>query len=169
MFPDELYPTNMVSTGDPAPDFTAPLANGSIEKFTLSEALEEESPIILAFFPAAFSTVCSHEMSAFQDRIGTITETGARLIGVSVDMPHSLNEFRDVLSLDFDIISDTNRRIIDAYDLSTTFSKYSIDDVAERAVFVIDESGTITYSWVGENFGIEPDYEAIEAAAADAA
>lgn len=158
----------MVSEGDKAPEFTASLANGDIGSFDLSEAVED-GPVVLAFFPGAFTSVCSHEMSTFQDRLATLTDTGATLYGVSVDSPFTLNEFRDKLGLEFDLISDANRELIEQYDIVTGFDQYGIDKLAERAVFVIDESGTITYAWVGDNPGIEPDYDEVEEAAAAAA
>jgi len=159
----------MVAKGDQAPDFTAPLANGEVGEFTLSNALEDEAPIVLAFFPGAFTSVCSHEMNTFQDRLETLTDSGATLYGLSVDSPFTLNEFREKLSLEFDLISDANREIIHEYDAATAFDQYGIDELAQRAVFVIDGSGTVTYAWVADNAGMEPDYDEVEAAVDEAA
>ncbi|SDJ36155.1 Peroxiredoxin [Halovenus aranensis] len=153
----------MVSEGDDAPEFTAPLANGDTETVTLSDRLDD-APIVLAFFPGAFTSVCSHEMSTFEDRLDALTEHGATLFGVSIDTPFSLNEFRDELGLSFGLISDTNRDLVTAYDVATDFADIGVEDIAERAVFVVDSDGTITYSWVGENAGVEPDYDEVEAA-----
>jgi len=158
----------MVSEGDTAPQFTAPLANGDVETFDLSEALDD-GPVVLAFFPGAFTSVCSHEMNTFQDRLSAFSDTGASLYGVSVDSPFALNEFREQLGLEFDLISDANRELIEQYDVVTGFDQYGIDELAQRAVFVIDESGTITYAWVGDNPGLEPDYDEVEEATAAAA
>jgi len=158
----------MVSEGDDAPTFTAPLANGDIETVDLSDALAD-GPVVLAFFPGAFTSVCSHEMNAFQDRLGELTDTGATLYGVSVDSPFALNEFRDQLGLEFDLVSDANRELIEQYDIVTGFDQYGIDELAQRAVFVIDESGTVSYAWVGDNPGLEPDYDEVHEAAAAAA
>lgn len=159
----------MVSEGDNAPTFTASIANGEVGEFELSSALEDEAPIVLAFFPGAFTSVCSHEMNTFQDRLAQFTETGATLYGVSVDSPFALNEFREKLGLEFDLISDANHELIEKYDVTTSFDQFGIDELAQRAVFVIDGSGTVTYAWVGENAGVEPDYDEVEAAAKDAA
>ena len=98
----------MVEAGDEAPDFTAPLANGDVDEFTLSENLDD-APLVLAFFPGAFTSVCTHEMNAFQDRIENFEEVDATVYGISVDSPFSLNEFRDQLGLEFELISDVNR------------------------------------------------------------
>jgi len=159
----------MVTTGDAAPDFTAPLANGDVDTLTLSDAVTAESPLVLAFFPGAFTRVCSHEMSTFQDRLDAITDSGGTLYGISTDMPFSLNAFRDELSLSFDLISDTNREVVQKYDVATDFEQAGIEDLAQRAVFVIDDSGTITYAWSSDDPGVEPDYDEVEAAVRDAA
>jgi peroxiredoxin len=154
----------MLSEGDDAPDFTAPLANGDVETLTLSDRLPDDAPVVLAFFPGAFTSVCSHEMSTFEERLDALTDHGATLFGVSIDTPFSLNEFRDELGLSFGLLSDTNRDLVNAYDVRMDFEDIGVEDVAERAVFVVDGSGTITYAWVGENAGVEPDYAEVEAA-----
>ena len=157
----------MVDVGDTAPEFTAPLATGDVEEFTLSERLEE-APIVLAFFPGAFTEVCAHEMEAFQERLERFSDLDATVYGVSVDSPFALNEFREQLGLEFDLISDVNREIVHAYDVTVDFDPLGIEDLADRAVLVIDGEGTITYRWTAENPTYEPDYDEVEAAAAEA-
>ena len=158
----------MVDVGDTAPDFTAPLANGDVGEFTLSSRLDG-APIVLAFFPAAFTEGCSTEMEAFQERLDRFGELGATVYGVSVDSPFSLNEFREQLGLEFDLISDANREVIRAYDVSIDFEPIGVRNLADRAVFVIDGDGEIVYRWVAENPTYMPDFEEVEAAAAAAA
>ncbi|WP_254534900.1 redoxin domain-containing protein [Halomarina litorea] len=159
----------MIQTGDIAPDFTAPLATGDdIEQFTLSEMLER-GPVVLAFFPGAFTSVCSHELASFRDRLSAFEEAGVRLYGVSVDSPFALNAFHDELGLNFPLISDANDELIEQYDVSMDFAELGVNDIAQRAVFVVDTDRTVTYAWVGEDPGVEPDYEEVEAAATDAA
>ena len=153
----------MVSDGETAPTFTAPLANGDIESFSLDDALED-GPVVLAFFPGAFTSVCSHEMSALEERLETLEDSGATLYGISVDSPFALNEFRDKLSLSFDLVSDANREVIDEYDISMDFDHLGIHDLAKRAVFVVDTDGTVAYAWVSDDPGVEPDYEQLQTA-----
>ncbi|WP_254544436.1 redoxin domain-containing protein [Halomarina pelagica] len=158
----------MVDVGDTAPDFTAPLATGEdIESFTLSEALED-GPVVLAFFPGAFTSVCSHEMATFRDRLEAFSEADAQLYGVSVDSPFALNAFHDELDLTFPLISDANDELIDRYDVSMDFADLGVEDVAKRAVFVVDSDGEVTYAWVSDDPGVEPDYDEVEDAAAAA-
>jgi peroxiredoxin len=155
----------MVREGDTAPDFTAPLANGDVDSFTLSDALDD-GPVVLAFFPGAFTSVCSHEMNALQDRLDALTDS-AQVYGVSVDSPFSLNEFRDKLGLEFDLISDTNRNLVHEYDLAMDFTELGVHNVAKRSVLVIDEDGTVSYAWVSDDPGVEPSYDELEAAVAN--
>jgi peroxiredoxin len=157
----------MVSVGDQAPDFTAPLANGDIGSFTLSENLDD-GPVVLAFFPGAFTSVCTHEMTEFRDRLGEFEDIGADVYGISVDSPFALNEFRDKIDLNFALISDANDELIDAYDVSMDFESLGVHNVAKRAVFVVDSDGEVTYAWVSDDPGVEPDYDEVREAAADA-
>lgn len=158
----------MVSDGDDAPEFTAPLADDQLGEFTLSNRLDE-APLVLAFFPGAFTEVCSHEMQAFQDQLAEFEDAGASVYGISVDTPFALAEFREQLGLDFGFVSDTNRGIIDAYDLAMDFSHIGVRDLAKRAVFVVDGDGTVTYAWVSDDPGREPDYDEVLGAVAQTA
>ncbi|SDD37654.1 redoxin domain-containing protein [Natrinema hispanicum] len=157
----------MVTTGDAAPDFTAPLANGDIEEFTLSERLEDEEPIVLAFFPGAFTSVCTTEMCTFQDRLATFNDLDATVYGVSRDSPFTLNEFRAQNDLEFGLLSDYNKELIDDYDIEMDFADLGVYGVAKRSVFVIDGDGDVAYSWVSDDPGVEPDYDEVEAAVED--
>ncbi|WP_440769738.1 redoxin domain-containing protein [Natronorubrum sp. DTA28] len=159
----------MPETGDAAPDFTAPLANGDVDSFTLSERLENEAPIVLAFFPGAFTSVCTTEMCAFQDRLASFNDLDASVYGVSRDSPFTLNEFRDQNDLEFGLISDYNKEIIDDYGVAMDFADLGVYGVAKRSVFVVDADGEITYAWVSDDPGVEPDYDEVEAAVEDAA
>ena len=159
----------MVDTDDTAPDFSAPLANGDLgETFTLAERLDE-APIVLAFFPGAFSSVCTGEMCTFQDRLGAFADADANVYGISVDSPFALNAFREDNGLEYGLISDANHDIVDAYDAGMAFDDLGIDEVAKRAVFVIDGDRTVTYAWASDDTSVEPDYDDVEAAAQDAA
>jgi peroxiredoxin len=150
----------MVSTGDTAPTFTAPLANGDVDEFDLEDRLDE-APLVLAFFPGAFTSVCSHEMSTFQDRLEEFQDAGASVYGLSVDSPFALNEFRDKLDLTFDLVSDADKEVVEAYDIAMDFEALGVHDVAKRAVFVVDSDGTVTYAWVSDDPGVEPDYDEV--------
>ena len=158
----------MVTTGDDAPDFTAPVANGDVDSFSLTEVLDG-GPVVLAFFPAAFTGTCTTEMCTFTDRLSAFEDVDADVYGVSVDSPFALNEWREQEGIDFGLISDFEKEIIDDYGVRTAFEELDVYGLAQRAVFVIDAEGSVTYRWVAEHPGLEPDYEAVERATVEAA
>ena len=151
----------MIQVGDPAPEFNAPLADGDIVPFTLSKRLGN-APIVLAFFPGAFTSVCTTEMCAFEKRLSVFQETGATVYGVSVDTPFSLNAWREKEGLSFGLISDHEKTIIDDYGVRDDFEDIGYFGLAKRAVFVVDDDRTITYRWLAKHPGQEPDYETVE-------
>ena len=159
----------MLADGDEAPGFAAPAAlpNGDIETVTLSEATAD-GPAVLAFFPGAFTSVCSAEMTTFRDRLGEFRAAGATLYGVSTDLPFALRAFADRHDLNFPLIGDTERRLVDAYGVRTEFESPAVGGLARRAVFVVDPGRTVADAWVADDPTREPDYDAVVAAAVDA-
>ncbi len=154
----------MPTTGETAPDFTAPLATGEVDSITLSDRLEAEAPIVLAFFPGAFTSVCTTELCEFQDRLGAFDDLEATVYGISRDSPFTLNEFREQNDLEFGLVSDLNGEIVDDYDITMDFDDLGVYNVAKRSVFVVNADGEITYAWVSDDPGVEPDYDEVEAA-----
>jgi peroxiredoxin len=157
----------MVSTGDTAPAFTATYRGSDHETFELSEYLGD-GPVVLAFFPGAFTPPCSNEMVALQERFEQFDDAGATVFGVSADSSFSQEAFADEYDLEFDLVSDMNGEAIEAYDLALDLPELGLYGVANRAVYVLDEDGTVTYSWVADDPTNEPDYgallDAVEAA-----
>ncbi|MFB6119732.1 MAG: redoxin domain-containing protein [Halobacteriaceae archaeon] len=158
----------MVREGDAAPDFTAPLAHDDDEvtPFTLSDHLDE-APLVLAFFPGAFTGPCTSEMNTWESRLDELDAEDASIYGVSVDTPFALNEFRDVEGISFGLVSDTNKEIIDAYDVEIDFADMGYYGVANRAIFVLDADGVVQYAWEADEPGTEPDYDEVIDALAD--
>jgi len=158
----------MVTTGDDAPEFTVPLVDDDIAPFTLSEHLDG-GPVVLAFFPGAFTGVCTTEMGHIQDDLAAFEDVGATVYGVSVDTPFSLQEFREQEGLEFGLLSDHEKTVVEAYDLAIDFEDYGYYGLADRAVVVVDTDGVVRYRWVADDPGQLPDLEAVRAAAADTA
>mgnify|MGYP002762056109 CR=1 FL=1 len=156
----------MVSIDDTAPSFTATYRGTEHETFELDEHLGD-GPTVLAFFPGAFTPPCTNEMVALQERLNGLEEAGATLLGISADSSFTLGAFADEYDLDFDLVSDMSGDAIAAYDLSIDLPDLGLYGAANRAVFVLDEDGTVTYSWVADDPTNEPDYddliEAVEA------
>lgn len=157
----------MVSEGDTAPGFTAPVADDGIEEEALSERLDD-APVVLAFFPGAFTSTCRSEMATFEERKAEFEAAGATILGVSVDSPFALAEWRDRLDLSFGLVSDSDKELIEEYDVETAFADIGYEGVAQRAVFVVDEDGTVTYAWVADDVKQEPDYDEVLAAVEEA-
>ncbi|GCF13025.1 peroxiredoxin [Haloarcula mannanilytica] len=157
----------MVSTGDTAPDISATIANGEVEAFELSDHLGD-GPVVLAFFPGAFTPPCSNEMVALQEHLGDFHDAGATILGLSADSAFSLNSFREEHGLEFDLVSDMGRDAIDDYGVRIDIEDLGLLGVANRSVFVLDDDGEVTYSWVADDPTNEPDYEALLDAVASA-
>lgn len=150
----------MVSEGDTAPTFTATVGTSEHEPFDLSDHLED-GPVVLAFFPGAFTPPCTNEMVALQERLDDFKGTGATVFGLSADSPFSLGAFREEHGIEFELISDMDDEAIGQYDLEIDIEPLGLYGIANRAVFVLDGDGTITYSWVADDPTNEPDYEAL--------
>jgi peroxiredoxin len=150
----------MPAEGDAAPTFQATYGTSDHEPFDLDDVLGD-GPVVLAFFPGAFTPPCSNEMVAFQDHLGEIEAAGGTLLGISADSPFSLGAFRDEYDLEFDLVSDMGGTAIDAYDLGTEIGDLGLHGIANRAVFVLDGDGTVTYAWVADDPTVEPDYDEV--------
>jgi peroxiredoxin len=165
--PDEPDAADVPAPGDDAPTFTAPLARDGIEPTTLADHLD--GPVVLAFFPAAFSGTCTTEFCTFRDHISEFETLDATVLGLSTDLPWALEEFRDQESLPFGLVSDNDAAISETYGVKTAYERLNIPAISRRAVFVVDERGTVTYRWLAPNPGAEPDYDEVSEAVADAA
>jgi peroxiredoxin len=145
-----------VDVGSPAPDFTLP--NQDREPVTLSAQAGRN--VVLAFFPAAFTSVCTTEMCRFRDSLSELNAANASVFGISADHPASLKEFANQQRLTFPLLSDFNREVIARYDVGTT-DRSGFRGIARRAVFVIDGKGIVRHREVTEHPGLEPDYDKV--------
>jgi peroxiredoxin len=147
-----------LSVGDKAPDFT--LVDAERVARSLSEFLGKKT--VLAFFPGAFTGVCTREMCAFRDSIARLGELDGQVVGVSVDSPFANKSFAIQNSLSFVLLSDYERKVVKQYDVVLpNFAGLQGYAVAKRAVFVLDKDGIIRYKWVLDDPGVEPNYEDI--------
>ena len=157
----------MTSTGETAPNFTATYRGSEHETFDLGDHLGD-GLTVLAFFPGAFTPPCSNEMVALQERLHELEEAGATLFGISADSSFTLGAFAAEYDLEFDLVSDMGGKAIDAYGLALDLPDLGLHGVANRAVYVLDEDGTVIYDWVADDPTTEPDYDeligAVEAA-----
>src|SRR5688572_31995126 len=144
--------------GAKAPDFTLP--NQDRESVTLSETLKK-GPVVLAFFPAAFSSVCQQEMCTFRDSMGELNKSSAQVLGVSTDTFFALKAWGDSQKLNFPLLSDFNKDVIRKYGVVNP-DMIGLKDIAKRAVFVIDRNGVVKHREVLDDARNEPNYEKVK-------
>ena len=106
-------------------------------------------PLVLAFFPAAFSGTCTKEMCAFRDSIARFNAVEAQVYGISVDLPYTLAAFAEQQGLTYPLLSDANREAIRAFDVVWPKLAGVVNETSNRAVFVIDPQGEVVYAWTG--------------------
>jgi peroxiredoxin len=150
-----------VDVGSKAPDFT--LLNQDREPVTLSSLAGRK--VVLAFFPAAFTSVCTRELCHFRDTLTALNAVNATVLGISVDTPFTLKEFARQQQLNFPLLSDFNKDAIAKYDVVNP-DMLGLKGISRRAVFVIDGAGIVRHREITATPGDEPDYGKVEAALA---
>ena len=145
-----------VDVGTSAPDFT--LVNQDRQPVTLSAS--RGKPVVLAFFPAAFSSTCTAELCTFNNRMSQLNAANAQVYGISVDTFFALKAFRDSQHLSFPLLSDFNKEVIRLYDVFFE-DMIGLKGLAKRAVFVIDKDCVIRHRQVVQDARNEPDYEQV--------
>ena len=145
--------------GQKAPEFN--LFDSDKQERKLSDS--KGKTVVLAFFPGAFTGVCTTEMCTFRDRFESFNSMNAQVFGISVDAIFSQKAFSDANNLNFPLLSDYKRDVVNAYGVALpNFAGMEGYTASERAVFVIDKEGVIRFKWVGENPGKEPDYDEVQ-------
>lgn len=154
-------PAKVPEVGSKAPDFTLP--DPAFNMKSLQDFRGKK--IVLAFFPAALSPVCTKEMCSFRDSFAELSQAGAQVVAVSVDGPFANKQFAEIHGLNFPVLSDYARDTVRKYGVVmpnlATATGYN---AAKRSVFVIDPTGTVKYKWVSDNPLIEPNYDEIKQA-----
>lgn len=131
----------ILAAGQPAPDFTLPSSPDS--SVTLSDL--RGKPVVLIFYPADWSPVCGDELAIFSQAMPLISAKGAQVFGISVDSVWSHKAFRDARHLGFDLLSDANPK----GKVAQSYGAYDAEaGLCERALFVIDPQGTISWSYL---------------------
>ena len=151
-----------VAVGAKAPDFTLP--NQDREPVTLSEQLQN-GPVVLAFMPAAFSSVCTTEMCTFRDSASELNKVNATVLGVTVDTFFALKAWGDAEGLKFPLLSDFNKDVIRQYDVVNP-DMIGLRDISKRATFVIDRAGIVRHAEVLDDARNEPNYAKVKQALA---
>ena len=152
-----------VDVGQRAPDFT--LYDADRKQRKLSEFHGKN--VVLAFYPGAFTGVCTKEMCALRDSLTQFNSMNAQVVGISVDPFGALKAFSDQNKLGFPVLSDFNRQVVRQYDVAfQNLGGVEGYVAANRAVFVLDKNGVVRYKWVAPQPVNEPNYEEVKQAVA---
>jgi glutaredoxin-dependent peroxiredoxin len=152
-----------LKVGEKAPDFT--LYDTDKKEINLYDQLNKKT--VLVFYPGAFTGVCTKEMCSFRDILSNFNNLGAQVIGISVDAPAANKGFQTVNNLRFPLLSDFTREVAKKYGgIYQDFGGIKGYTAAKRAVYVLDKDGTVTYVWISEDPGTEPDYAEVQKALA---
>ena len=137
-----------LDVGDAAPNFTASAAlGGKVFKFTLADSLAK-GPVVLYFFPAAFSVGCSIEAHEFAESIPKFEALGATVIGVSSDDIATLGKFSvQACQGKFPVASDDTQAVMKSYDAVMALKP----DYANRVSYVIAPNGKVLYNYQSLN------------------
>jgi peroxiredoxin len=148
-----------LKSGTRAPDFS--LKSTPDQFVTLSELLGK--PVVLVFYPADWSPVCGDQLTLYNEVLPDFQELGAELVGISVDGAWCHSAFCGDRKLHFPLLSDFEPKGA----MARSYGVYRDGDgVSERALFVIDEEGTIHWSYVSP-IGVNPGADGILTALED--
>ena len=151
----------MVSVGDEAPRFN--LIDQNNNSISLAEFRGRR--VILAFFPAAFTGVCTEEMCQFEQSTLGSGDSDVDILGICADSRFTNAAFAEKNEISFPILSDYTRSTIEAYSVALhDFAGMPGYIASERAVFIVDEKGDVMWKWIGENPGVQPNYDEVMAA-----
>ena len=132
-----------LATGSKAPDFT--LKNQDEVAVSLSSLAGQK--VIVYFYPAASTPGCTTQACELRDNINTLKAAGYTVLGISPDAPGKLKKFKDKESLNFDLLSDPDNAVQQAYGAYGEKSMYGKTYMGTiRSTFVVDESGNIAHA-----------------------
>jgi len=130
------------AVGQRAPDFTLP--STSSEKVTLSSL--RGKPVLIAFFPVAFSSTCTAELCERRDNHDQFVQRGVLVLPISVDSTYSLKEYKAKHGMKVELLSDFKRDVSRLYGVLLDDRFYS-----QRAYFLLDADGVIRWMHVESN------------------
>jgi peroxiredoxin len=124
---------------------------------------QQGKPVVILFFPLAFTGVCTAELCNVRDNIALYNNTNAQVFGISVDSLFTLEKFSNEQNLNFPLLSDFNKDAAKAFDvLYEVFPAFEMMGVSKRAAFVVDKNGIVQYAEVCATPGDLPNFAAIQ-------
>ncbi len=155
-----------LKVGDKAPDFKlVTLTADGPQVVTLSEEIGK-SNIVLVFFPAAFTSVCTTELCDVSSGISAYEELDAKVFGISGDSPFAQGEWAKKEGITIPLLSDYEHGAAKdygiAYESFLPEKNLIFGGVAKRSAFVIDKAGVIQYAEVQDHPKDLPDFAKVK-------
>ena len=149
-----------LAVGTQAPDFK--LYNTYKKEVILGDFKGKN--LVIQFFPAAFTGVCTAQMCSSRDDLSFFNGLNADVVGVSVDMVFSLGVFKQQNNINFDLLGDFNKEMVKAYDMYLENFALGYHGVAKRGVVVVDGNGVVQYAETTANPGEQVNFAALKEA-----
>lgn len=149
-----------LAVGTKAPDFK--LFNTDKKEVSLSDFAGKN--LVIQFFPAAFTGTCTEQMCTSRDELSFYNNMNASVVGISVDMLFTLAVFKEKNTINFDLLSDFNKRMIHDYDMYHCNFAFGFKGVAKRGVVVVDKAGIVQYAEETANPGVQVNFTALKEA-----
>ena len=130
----------MIEPGSPAPDFTLPDQDGT----RISLADFRGRTVVLVFYPADFSPVCTDQLSVYQEVLPQFEERGATLLGISVDGAFCHKAFQQLQNLSYPLLADFNPKGEVSKSYGVWSDKYG---VSKRCLVMVDPDGVVQWSY----------------------
>jgi peroxiredoxin len=132
-----------ISVGDTAPEFSLP----DQDKQVVSLAELRGAPVLVVFYPFAFSGICTGELCQLRDELSTYTDAGVKVVAISTDPSFSLKAFREKEGFDFPLLSDF-------WPHGATAQAYGVFNekagMALRGTFLVDAEGKVAFAEVNK-------------------
>jgi peroxiredoxin len=147
-----------LNIGDAAPDFT--LFN--TEKQAINLSSYQGKNVVILFFPLAFTSTCTAELCGVRDDISNYGKMDAEILAISVDSLFTLGKFKEEQGLNFNLLSDFNKTVSQAY--GSLYDTFVLDmkGVSKRSAFLVDREGIVRYAEVLESAGDVPNLDALK-------
>ena len=131
----------MIEPGSAAPEFTLPDQDGN----TVSLSDYRGGTVVLVFYPADFSRVCTDQLSVYQEVLPQFEEAGAQLVGISVDGAFCHKAFQEHQGLTIPLLADFHPK----GEIAKGYGVYSEEyGVAGRALVMVGPDGVVQWSYL---------------------
>jgi peroxiredoxin len=161
------YGVNALRVGDQAKDFRLPNASGGPQTLAV---LLKEGPLVISFYRGGWCPYCNLEFKALSDALPKINQLGAKLIGISPELPDNSMSTKEKHQLPFDVLSDVGNKVAREYgivmdvppSMIPLYIKWGLDvpktngdeswELPIPATYVIDKDGKVSFAFVNKNY-----------------